>query len=170
MNKYYGYVYLWWNTLEQLYYVGGHVGKVEDKYVCSNTMLKGIHNRRPETLRFRVLEYIQTSTEDLRAKEQYWLNMIKAEELYLGSSPKYFNLKKLSAGGNGSANKGNSNIGGSNRHTWKITEPDGTVVVTDKLQAYCLARGLSKSTLYVSYRDKRKITRGPCKNFLLEKN
>lgn len=170
MEKYTGYIYIWWDTLENLYYIGGHQGRVEDSYICSNTMLRGIFNRRPETLRFRVLEYVCGTTSDLRHREQYWLNFIGPEETYLGKTPRYFNMKVTSTGGNGNANKGNSNIGGHNRVSWKIITPSGDEIVTNKLQEYCNDHGLSKSTLYSSFKDNgRTILRGPCKGYRLEK-
>ena len=76
--------------------------------------------KRPETFRFRVLEYVYSGKEALRETEQKWLNMIKDEELYwtpniYNKTVKYYNQKKHSTGGNGSANKGKSTIGGWNR-------------------------------------------------------
>ena len=142
----YIYIYIWWDTKENLYYVGGHKGSVSDKYTCSNTMLKGILNRRKESVRFRVLEYVYGNNENLREIEQKWLRLIKAEELYLGAKPRYYNLKKLAAGGNGSANRGNSNIGGHNRKDWKITSPSGESFTTDSLPQFCNDNNLIKST------------------------
>lgn len=83
-------------------------------------MMKRAYLKRPETFKFRVLEYVYSGKQALREAEQNWLDKIKDEELYwtpniYNKSVKYYNKKKHSAGGNGSANKGNSNIGGWNR-------------------------------------------------------
>lgn len=34
--NYTGYVYLWYDTRAKLFYLGGHLGRVEDSYVCSS--------------------------------------------------------------------------------------------------------------------------------------
>ena len=117
---YNSYIYLWYDTKAKLYYLGGHKGRVEDSYICSNAMMKRAYSKRPETFKLRILEYINGTNEDLRLAEQRWLDMIKDEELYwtpniYNKTVKYYNQKKHSSGGNGSANKGNSNIGGWNR-------------------------------------------------------
>lgn len=118
--KYRGYVYLWYDTKAKLFYLGGHKGKVEDSYICSNTKMLNAYKKRPETFRFKVLEYVNGDNTALREAEQRWLNMIDDSELYwtpniYNKTVRYYNQKKHSSGGNGSANKGNSNIGGWNR-------------------------------------------------------
>ena len=112
-SPYTGYVYLWYDTRAKLFYLGGHHGKVEDSYVCSNEMMKRAYKKRPETFRFRVLEYVYDGTKSLRKAEQKWLDKIQDHELYwtpniYNKTVKYYNKKKHSAGGNGSANKGKS--------------------------------------------------------------
>ena len=113
MNIYTGYVYLWYDTKAKFFYLGGHKGKVEDSYICSNTMMLRAYKKRPETFKLRILEYVYGDNIDLRKAEQHWLNMIKDEELYwtpniYNNTVKYYNQKKHAAGGNGSANKGKS--------------------------------------------------------------
>lgn len=78
------------------------------------------YRKRPDTFKFRVLEYVQGTPIDLREAEQRWLNLIDDTELYWtpnihNKTVRYYNQKKTSSGGNGSANKGNSNIGGHNK-------------------------------------------------------
>lgn len=120
MTIYTGYIYLWYDTKAKLFYLGGHKGKVEDSYICSSKMMLRAYKKRPETFKFKVLEYITGDNIVLREAEQRWLNMINEDELYwtpniYNKTVRYYNQKKNSAGGNGSANKGNSNIGGWNR-------------------------------------------------------
>lgn len=120
MNIYTGYIYLWYDTKAKLFYLGGHKGVVTDSYVCSNKMMLSAYTKRPDTFKFKVLEYINGNTKDLREAEQRWLNLIQDKELYwtpniYNKTVRYYNQKKQSSGGNGSANKGNSNIGGWNR-------------------------------------------------------
>ena len=113
MTIYTGYVYLWYDTRAKFFYLGGHKGKVEDSYICSNKMMLRAYKKRPETFKFRVLEYVYGDNKALREAEQRWLNMIKDEELYwtpniYNKTVRYYNQKKHSAGGNGTANKGKS--------------------------------------------------------------
>lgn len=120
MTIYTGYVYLWYDTKAKLYYLGGHKGQIEDSYICSNKMMLRAYNTRPETFRLKILQYVDGDNLALREAEQHWLNMIKDRELYWtpnirNKTVKYYNQKKQSSGGNGSANRGNSNIGGWNR-------------------------------------------------------
>lgn len=157
MNIYTGYVYLWYDTKAKLFYLGGHKGRVEDSYICSNKMMLNAYNKRPETFKFKVLEYVCGNNIDLRDAEQRWLNKIKESELYwtpniYNKTVRYYNQKKNSSGGNGSANKGNSNIGGHNGFVWKIIEPCGTEHITDSLWKTCEQRGWNPSTLYAYYK------------------
>ena len=104
MTIYTGYVYLWFDTKSKFYYLGGHQGLVEDAYVCSNTMMLRAYRKRPDTFKFRVLEYVDGGLDDLRDAEQRWLDMIKDTELYWtpniqNKTVRYYNQKKLSRGG-----------------------------------------------------------------------
>ena len=104
MTIYTGYGYLWFDTKSKFYYLGGHQGLVEDAYVCSNTMMLRAYRTRPDTFKFRVLEYVDGGLDDLRDAEQRWLDMIKDTELYWtpniqNKTVRYYNQKKLSRGG-----------------------------------------------------------------------
>jgi len=127
-SSYTGYIYIWYDTKAKLYYIGGHYGKVEDKYICSNKPMKRAYKLRPHTFKFRVLEYTYSDTNDLRECEQKYLDMIKDNELLLSENVKngtvrYYNVKKNSVGGNGKGtNKGKSSIGGWNRGLTKVQQ------------------------------------------------
>jgi len=113
-DNYTGYVYLWYDTKAKFFYLGGHYGKVEDSYVCSNKAMKRAYKLRPQTFKFRVLEYVFSDTKELRLIEQKWLNRIKDTELLISDNVKngttrYYNVKKHACGGNGKGtNKGKS--------------------------------------------------------------
>ena len=113
-SEYTGYVYIWYDTKSKFFYIGGHYGKVDDAYICSNKPMKRAYNIRPTTFRFKVLEYTIGTTKDLRILEQKWLDKIKDSELMISEnvqkgSCRYYNVKKNSAGGNGKGtNKGKS--------------------------------------------------------------
>ena len=119
--KYTGYVYIWYDTVAKLFYVGGHYGRIDDKYICSNKSMLRAYKNRPHSFRFRVLQKTYGDTKNLREIEQEWLNLIKDKELLLtqnvqNKTTRYYNVKKQSTGGNGlGTNKGNSNIGGHNK-------------------------------------------------------
>lgn len=104
VNIYTGYVYLWFDTKAKLYYLGGHQGLVQDSYVCSSEMMLRAYNKRPNTFKFKVLEYVNGGLNDLRDAEQRWLDLIKDTELYWtpniqNNTVRYYNQKKLSRGG-----------------------------------------------------------------------
>lgn len=111
MTIYNSYIYLWYDTKAKLFYLGGHKGQVEDSYVCSSKAMLRAYKLRPETFKFKVLQYINGSNKELREAEQRWLDYIKPTELMTSENVKnqtcrYYNVKKHAAGGNGSANKG----------------------------------------------------------------
>lgn len=113
MTIYTGYIYLWYDTKAKLFYLGGHKGKVEDSYISSNKMMLRAYKKRPNTFKLKILEYVNGDNKALREAEQRWLDMIKDEELYwtpniYNKTVRYYNQKKHSSGGNGSANKGKS--------------------------------------------------------------
>jgi len=114
MSIYTGYVYLWFDTKARFFYIGGHFGSLHDSYVCSSRIMLRAYKQRPQTFKFRVLEYTYGTTKSLRETEQRWLNMIKDHELMLSENIKnktcrYYNVKKNSTGGNGKGtNKGKS--------------------------------------------------------------
>jgi hypothetical protein len=114
MNNYSSYIYIWYDIKAKFFYIGGHSGKIEDRYICSSKTMLRAYQKRPKTFKFKVLQYINGTIKDLRIAEQYWLNMIKDEELMLTKNVKnktcrYYNVKKNAAGGNGKGtNKGKS--------------------------------------------------------------
>lgn len=142
MTIYTGYVYLWYDTKAKFFYLGGHKGKIEDSYICSNKMMLKAYKKRPETFKFRVLEYVHGDKINLRAAEQRWLNMIKDEELYwtpniYNKTCKYYNQKKHSSGGNGSANKGKSHPAwNKGQKGIKPYSDDTRKLMSDKKQEY----------------------------------
>lgn len=119
--NYTGYVYLWHDTKAHLFYLGSHLGNVGDSYICSSPKMKNAYRKRPDTFRFRVLEYAHSDITDLHQREQRWLDMIKDEELYwtpniYQKTCRYYNMKKNAFGGSYKGqNAGNSNIGGHNK-------------------------------------------------------
>ncbi len=150
MTIYTGYVYLWYDTKAKLFYLGGHKGKVEDSYICSNHMMLRAYKKRPTTFKLKILEYVYGDTGSLREAEQRWLNMIKDSELYWTSNiynktVRYYNKKKNSSGGNGSANKGNSNIGGHNKGKKHPHTEETKKLMSQKKKEYWAKKRLADS-------------------------
>ncbi len=97
MDDYFGFVYIWRDCKNNMFYIGSHVGKLDDGYVGSNTRLKRAYRKRPKDFIRRILYFCyEKSREKLLKKEAYWLSMIKVEEL----GKKYYNLKRVARGGN----------------------------------------------------------------------
>ena len=91
-----GFVYLWYDTKRKKYYLGSHIGFLNDGYVGSNNRLKCAYKSRPDTFKRRILEKHENITsKELLIREQSWLNLIKPHEL----SVRYYNEKKVAAGG-----------------------------------------------------------------------
>lgn len=92
-----GFVYIWFDTLRRMFYIGSHVGVPGDGYLCSSAWCRRAIKARPSTFRIRILKTVTfTHHKELRNVEQRWLQMIRPEEL--GS--RYYNLKRVAAGGN----------------------------------------------------------------------
>ena len=84
----YGFVYLWRDRKHNRYYVGSHWGTEDDGYVCSSRWMNKSYARRPNDFKRRILCIVLTNRADLLEREQYYLNMIKSEEVKI----RYYNL------------------------------------------------------------------------------
>lgn len=94
----FGFIYLWWDTKRNLYYLGSHKGTIDDGYAGSNKRFQNAYKSRPHTFRRKILETLVFNEHNtLLERECYWLSMIKDEELHC---KKYYNEKKVPAGGN----------------------------------------------------------------------
>ena len=91
-----GFVYLWFDTLRKMFYIGSHAGSEDDGYIASSTRCKRAVKKRPETFKRKILARITGSRKDLLAEESRWLQMIQVHEL----GTKYYNLKRVAGGGN----------------------------------------------------------------------
>ncbi len=82
------------------------MGTLADGYTGSGKLFKRAFNKRPEDFKRRILYFLtENDVKLLRDKEQYYLDMIKYEEL----NKKYYNLKK-SADGMDSETASKSNL------------------------------------------------------------
>lgn len=101
---YTGFVYLWYDTKRKWFYIGSHMGTLDDGYIGSNTRLQRAYKKRPETFKRRVLVfYYGEDSKELHTLEQKYLDMIKHEELHLkenltNNTTRYYNIKPNAAG------------------------------------------------------------------------
>jgi hypothetical protein len=98
----YGFVYIWYDRTRKMFYIGSHWGREDDGYICSSNRMRDAYRRRPDDFRKRdgtpnrrILMRIYTSRENLLAEEQYWLDMIKDEELVTNNTTSVDREKKV---------------------------------------------------------------------------
>ena len=85
-----GFVYVWRDRKNKMYYVGCHWGSESDSYVCSSERMRSAYRRRPQDFKRRVVARIDTNRQDLLIEEHKWLSQIKDAEL----GKKFYNLNK----------------------------------------------------------------------------
>jgi hypothetical protein len=83
-----GFIYLWRDSLRNMYYVGSHVGSPTDSYLSSSRWLNSEIRYRPADFKRRILSFIYDKSE-LRIKEYELINTIKDHEF----GTRYYNLK-----------------------------------------------------------------------------
>ena len=89
----YGFVYIWRDRKHKRYYIGCHWGTENDGYICSSSWMNSSYKKRPQDFKRRILIRIYSSRKNLLEEENYWLKMIKKEEMSpLTKKPKYYNL------------------------------------------------------------------------------
>ena len=94
---YFGYVYMWCDTKINQFYIGSHKGSVYDKYKSGSKWLNDTINKRPDTMKMRVLEYYYgDDREELYKLEDKWLKFYDVE-----NSKNYYNFKNQARGGIG---------------------------------------------------------------------
>jgi len=95
------FVYLWYDSFAKRFYVGSHAGSENDGYVCSSKVMLRAYKKRPNCFKRRILK--RCSRHEQHTWEQYYLNMIKDSELFY-KNKKYYNIKRIAAGGDTTAN------------------------------------------------------------------
>lgn len=95
--NYFGFVYIWRDKKNKMFYIGSHMGKLDDGYICSSLRMKRAYKKRNGDFKRRILYFLRENDKKiLHINEQKWLQMIKPEEIGV----KYFNLKRTANGGN----------------------------------------------------------------------
>jgi group I intron endonuclease len=92
----FGFVYLWYDIKNKKFYLGSHLGQPTDGYTGSNRRFQSAIKSRPDSFKRRILEsYEKITSKELLKREEYWLKMIKPEELTV----RYYNEKTVASGG-----------------------------------------------------------------------
>ena len=93
-EHYTGFVYIWYDPVRKMYYIGSHEGSVNDPYAGSSPRFINAYRKRKKLFRRRILCYHLGTRKRLYELEQYHLDMIKDEELEV----RYYNFRKSAFG------------------------------------------------------------------------
>lgn len=95
--SYCGFVYIWYDITNKMFYIGSHLGTLDDGYAGSSLRFNRAYHKRPSDFKRKILEFCYINDKkELHKIEHKWLNMIDDDAL----GKKYYNLKKVAAGGN----------------------------------------------------------------------
>ena len=83
-----GFVYLWFDKKHKRFYIGSHLGREDDGYICSSSWMKSAYTRRPLDFKRRILKRGLLRS-DLLEEEYRWLSKIRDEEL----GKRYYNIR-----------------------------------------------------------------------------
>ena len=89
-----GFIYLWRDSEKNKYYVGSHIGSIDDGYTGSGHIFSPAYKKRPHAFKRRILEN-NIPQDQIKEREEHWLSMIDDQELGV----RYYNLKKVAFGG-----------------------------------------------------------------------
>lgn len=90
-----GFVYIWRDRRRSMYYVGSHLGTLDDGYVSGSRWMNRAYRRWPDDFCRRILQRIETGgLEAVRSAEERWLKMIRPDRL----GTRYYNLKLAASG------------------------------------------------------------------------
>lgn len=94
MKERHGFVYIWMDRKQKRFYIGSHVGEIDDGYVCSSKTMRQAYDRRPQDFKRRILYTQIGDRASLLTEESRWLSFIKTEEL----GKRYYNKEKKTFG------------------------------------------------------------------------
>lgn len=84
-----GFIYIWYDKKRKMYYLGCHIGKEDDGYICSSKWMRDAYRYRKQDFKRRILSK-KIPLEKILEEEFKWLSMISDNEL----GKKYYNLNK----------------------------------------------------------------------------
>lgn len=148
---YSGFVYIWYDRHNCMFYVGSHKGSVEDSYICSSKRMLRAFNRRPDDFKRRILKYVLRA-DDILFWEQYYLDMIQDKELLYNGS-KYYNVKRTAAGGNTTAHLPNRDEIIERRYGKKHSDAIKCAIKNRSKERKALHQQRRKASLHKLYKD-----------------
>jgi hypothetical protein len=95
-----GFIYIWYDKLRNMFYIGSHKGVPDDNYLSSSRWLNGEIRYRPNDFKRKILKFL--SFQELVLEEYRLIGMIKPHEY----GKKYYNLKQGAPAGTEPWNKG----------------------------------------------------------------
>ena len=110
------FVYIWFDKIRKMYYVGQHTGSINDSYTCSSRWLAGEIRFRPGDFRRRIIKFF-TSKNEAQKYESYLLSLIPSKEF----GRRYYNIKSGAPVGNIPWNFGKTGVYSEERNR-KISE------------------------------------------------
>jgi len=81
-----GFIYLWYDNKNKMFYLGCHWGTEDDGYICSSNRMRDAYRRRPQDFKRKIIQK-NILKESLLSIEHKWLSLIKDHEL----GTKYYN-------------------------------------------------------------------------------
>lgn len=95
-RDYFGFVYVWYDRVKKMLYVGSHMGSWDDGYICSSMHMNAAYRRRPSSFMRRIVYWHPSEDrESLLREEVRWLSMIEVKEL----GGRYYNRIRIAGGG-----------------------------------------------------------------------
>jgi len=95
MSDKYGFVYIWYNKVRKMYYIGSHWGTENDGYVCSSNWMRNDYNRHKENFKRKIIKRVYSDKIELHIEEEKYLQMMKISEMKpLNDTPRYYNLTR----------------------------------------------------------------------------
>lgn len=94
-TDYTGFVYLWFDRLKKMSYIGSHFGSTDDSYLGSSIRFQRAIKKRPSDFRRKILAYTNGDRKVLLCEEERWLQMIPVDKL----QKTYYNVKRRGTGG-----------------------------------------------------------------------
>lgn len=125
-ENYFGFVYIWFDRVRKRFYIGSHMGAVDDGYICSSKHMKAAYLKRPSSFMRRIIYWHPVNDrQTLLFEEKRWLQMISVEEM---KSKKYYNKTRNAWGENPGA------ISKTSKENWaeKKTDPEFMAKLSDQ--------------------------------------
>lgn len=99
------FVYIWYDRLRKMFYIGQHSGKIDDNYISSSRWLSSEVRYRPHDFRRKIIKTFETK-HDAQKYEGFLLTLI--EDCQFGK--KYYNMRSGREKGITPWNKGKKDV------------------------------------------------------------